>query len=199
MKLIGFLFRLLLALAVIGALALAALVGYIAYRETRLSAAENFDALIVLGAQVKADGTPSVQLGLRVNAAFAAWQKHPCTIVACGGQGADEPRPEGDVMRDLLLALGVPEHQVISEPTSVNTRENLRRAKALLAGQELRMVGIVTSDYHVPRALMLAADEGLTATGIPAATKPEYWLKNHVREALSWVKYFFQKFVSGVD
>lgn len=199
MKLIGFGIRLLLVLLLIGALLLAALVGYIAYRETHLPAAENFDALIVLGAQVKADGTPSVQLGLRVKAAYAAWQKHPCMIVTCGGQGADEPRPEGDVMRELLIALGVPEQQIISEPASTNTRQNLRNAKVLLAGQELRMVGIVTSDYHVPRALMLAADEGLTATGIPAPTKPEYWLKNHVREALSWIKYIVQKYASGVD
>ena len=59
----------------------------------------------------------------------------------------------------------------------------------------MERVLIVTSDYHLPRALALAKDQGLTASGIGSTTLPEYWIKNHFREALSWIKYWGQKYL----
>ena len=51
-------------------------------------------------------------------------------------------------------------------------------------------ITIVTSDYHLPRAMQLARDLGLSADGIGSPCKPEYWVKNHFREVLAWGKYF---------
>ena len=48
---------------------------------------------------------------------------------------------------------------------------------------------IVTSDYHLPRAMQLARDRGLAAEGLGSPCKPEYWMKNHFREVLAWGKY----------
>ena len=59
----------------------------------------------------------------------------------------------------------------------------------------VQQVAIVTSDYHVPRALAMAKDQGLNATGISSPTLPEYWLKNHGRETLGWMKYLLQKYL----
>lgn len=52
---------------------------------------ENYDAIVVLGAQVRQDGKLSVQLQWRLDAAVEAWRKHDCLIITCGSQGADEP------------------------------------------------------------------------------------------------------------
>ena len=56
---------------------------------------------------------------------------------------------------------------------------------------------IVTSDYHLPRALAIARDAGLEAQGAGSPCRPEwnYWLKNHMREALAWVKYWGVKYL----
>ena len=54
---------------------------------------------------------------------------------------------------------------------------------------------MVTSDYHLPRAMALAEDEGMTATGLGAPTKAIYWPKNYGREALAWIKYWMQKYL----
>ena len=54
---------------------------------------------------------------------------------------------------------------------------------------------VVTSDYHVPRALALAEDYGLSATGIGSPCLSEYWIKNHSRETLAWVKYWLKKYL----
>ena len=48
---------------------------------------------------------------------------------------------------------------------------------------------VVTSDYHLPRALAIARDAGLEVQGIGAPTLPEWWIKNHFREVLAWGKY----------
>ena len=185
------------ALIFVGLAVWGALIGMIWWRENHIPQTDSYDAIVVLGAQVKADGSLSVQLQWRLDAAWEAWQKHPCLIVTCGGQGSDEPAPEGTVMRDYLMSKGVPEEQVCADTVSENTRQNLRNARALLEAQgdgEARTVLIVTSDYHLPRAMALAEDEGLRATGLGSPTKPEYWLKNHAREAISWVKYWLEKY-----
>ncbi len=148
-----------------------------------------FDAVIVLGAQVYEDGSPSLQLKGRLDSAFAAWQaQSDLLLVVCGGQGANEPRAEGDVMRDYLVSLGVPPEQVRTDTVSASTRENIRMAGDLLPEGASRVL-VVTSDYHLPRALAIARDAGLEAQGIGAPTLPEWWIKNHFREVLAWGKY----------
>lgn len=190
--------RLLMILLIIALLIVIAYLGVIAmvcWRETHIPAAENYDAIVVLGAQVMPDGTPSVQLQGRLDLAFSAWEKQNCPIVVCGAQGNNEPAPEGMIMKEYLLTLGVPEESILVDDSSFNTRQNIRQASALLENTGAKVVLIVTSDYHLPRAMALAQDEGLTATGLGSATKPEYWIKNHAREALSWIKYWAQKYL----
>lgn len=185
------LFKLMLAGAALFALAFAAMFGYQLWLEHHLPAApENSAApLIVLGAQVAPDGEPSVQLMWRLEKALAAYQKQARTVVVCGAQGANEPATEASVMRAWLLERGVRDEDVLIDDTSVNTKANMANALRLLP-EGTKEVTIVTSDYHLPRALQIARDMGLEATGLASPIKPEYWLKNHAREALAWGKYF---------
>ena len=176
-------------------LAYLGVVGMLVWKVNHVPAAENYDAIVVLGAQVKADGSLSLQLQWRLDAALEAWQKENCLIVTCGAQGDNEPAPEAHVMRDYLVGKGVPEEMILMEDTSFNTRQNIRNAAEMLKAHEAQTVLIVTSDYHLPRAMALAQDEGLTATGLGAATKVEYWPKNYGREALAWIKYWMQKYL----
>lgn len=178
-----------LALALLFVLAAAALIGFVYYMETHLPPAGDSDVIIVLGAQVKEDGTPSVALERRLTAALEAYQAKPQLIIACGAQGANEPRAEGDVMRDWLMAHGVAGEDVVAETASFNTRENLEYARAIMEHRGLERALVVTSDYHVPRALALCRQVGIEATGKGSPSKPEYFIKNHFREGLSWIKF----------
>ena len=172
-------------------------VAMVCYKEANLPPVEDYDALIVLGAQVKPDGTLSLQLQWRLDAAAKAWQAHPSWIVTCGARGSNEPIEEAYAMRDYLIAQGVPGEWILTDPDSYNTRQNIANAVALLADKNVARVAIVTSDYHVPRAMAMAEDAGLDATGIPAPTKlgMRFWLKNHGREGLAWIKYWGQKYL----
>lgn len=172
-------------------------VGMVVYRQNHLPDVGDYDAIIVLGAQVKPDGEPSLQLQWRIDAAVEAWKEHNCIIVTCGAQGGNEPAPEAHVMRDELIRQGVPEEAILVEDQSFNTRQNINHAVSLLEGREVRRVLIVTSDYHLPRAMAIAEDAGLDASGMGAPTKlgMRYWVKNHGREALAWIKYWMQKYL----
>lgn len=186
-----------LILVMLGVIFYLGVVAMICYKEAHLPPAENYDALIVLGAQVKQDGTLSLQLQWRLDAAVKAWQAHPCWIVTCGARGSNEPIEEAYAMRDYLIAQGVGAEWILTDPASFNTRQNIANAVSLLSDKEVRRVAIVTSDYHLPRAMAMAEDAGLDATGIPAPTKLglRFWLKNHGREGLAWIKYWGQKYL----
>ena len=69
------------------------------------------------------------------------------------------------------------------------TRENV------LLSDGVQRVTVITSDYHLPRALALARDLGLEADGIGSPCRPEigFWIKNHAREVLAWGKYLAEK------
>lgn len=196
------LFKTILIIAVLSAVTFCALTGYICIQEGKVpkSADEletDYDAVIVLGAQVKADGTPSVQLGLRLERAAEVWERKPVPVVVCGAKGKDEPEPEAVTMKQYLMDKGIPEDMILTDPNSYNTEQNLENAKKLLLDYpaEIRKVVIVTSDYHVPRSVALAEDLDLDAAGIGSPCLAEYWIKNHSRETLAWVKYWLKKYL----
>ncbi len=192
--------RLLIALLIAGVLFFGAVFGYVCIREGSVDStvppAENYDAIIVLGAQVKPDGVPSVQLTWRLDAAYDAFAQNNVPVVVCGAQGKDEPMTEAEAMKSYLMDKGIPEGFILTDPESFNTSQNLKNAGNLLSVYpEVRKVLIVTSDYHVPRSLALARDNGMQAAGLGSPCKPEYWLKNHGREALAWIKYWGVKYL----
>ena len=194
--------RLTVILLCIAAMAYLGMIGYVWIRErsvpTKVKGDCDYDAVIVLGAQVRPDGELSVQLQLRLDTAVDAYMKmkdngsEKLQIVVCGAQGKDEPEPEAYAMQKYLVSRGVPSGMIQTDPESFNTKQNLKNAKRIL-GDSARKVLVVTSDYHVPRALALAGDLGFEAEGVGSPCLQEYWIKNHSREALAWCKYWFEK------
>ena len=100
-------------------------------------------------------------------------------------------------MQAELIRQGVPAQSILMDDKSFNTRQNISNAVKLMEGHEIDRVLIVTSDYHLPRAMAIARDNGLEPLGAGSLCKPglNFWLKNHLREALAWVKYWGIKYL----
>ena len=158
--------------------------------------AQAADCLIVLGAKVRPDGSMSDSLRYRCEAALQAWREGTAQyIIACGGQGTDEPAPEGGIMRDWFIENGVPEDQVFAENRSTNTIENFRNARKIMEDHDWRSACVVTNDYHVERSLWIAGDAGIDAAGIAARSPGSfrgYWFAR-ARETCSWVFYVLRR------
>jgi uncharacterized SAM-binding protein YcdF (DUF218 family) len=189
--------RIMLWLVLVGLAAYAGLVVWVYVQEISVAEPVGYDSIIVLGAQVKPDGEPSVQLRWRLDRAREVYDASPCYIVVTGGQGSNEPAPEGDVMRAVLVSEGVPEKHVFSDPLSVNTQQNLDNAWEILSRLGCQKPVVVTSDYHLPRAMQMMRDMGLEPQGAGSLCRPgiRFWLKNHLREALAWGKYWCVKYL----
>ena len=197
MKHLKRLMKLGLVCALLGVMFYLGVVAMVCYREKNIPPVGEYDAIIVLGAQVKPDGTLSLQLQWRVDAAAKAWQERQSLIVVCGAQGANEPTTEASAMRAELIKQGVDEADILMDEESFNTRQNIANAVKLLEGRDVDHVLVVTSDYHLPRAMAIAEDAGLDASGVGAPTKlgVRFWVKNHGREGLAWIKYWMQKYL----
>ena len=122
------------------------------------------DAVVVLGAGVNGKA-PSLSLRTRLDAALAYLERNPdVPVVLTGGQGYGEEISEAQCMYDYLTARGVAPGRLILEEQAANTEENLAFSAPLLEEQGIDLgsdrVAIVTNDFHVARARLLAARQG---------------------------------------
>lgn len=151
-----------------------------------------YDVIIVLGAQVKRDGEPSEALRRRLTLALDKARAYGAPVICCGAQGVHEPCAEGDFMRAWLVERGLPPDSVFSEDQSYDTLQNIENAGAIMRAQGWRRALVVTSDYHVRRSLAICRRFGVRADGVGSPSVKAYWLKNHARECLAWVKFFLR-------
>jgi len=151
---------------------------------------DNLDYIIVLGAQVKENG-PSAVTKYRLNRAIEYLNENEETIViVSGGKGSNEPAPEADVMKEYLIQNGIDEDRILTEDKSLNTSENIAFSAELI-DIENDSIGIVTNNFHVFRAVMLARGYGYkNVCGIAAYSAPLYLPNNMLRETFGIVKDF---------
>ncbi|MFS0875264.1 YdcF family protein [Solibacillus isronensis] len=144
--------------------------------------------VVILGAKVKPGGIPSQSLKNRLDAAVDYLQKYPTVkAIVTGGQGADEDRTEASVMADYLIEHGIAEDRVLLEDQSTTTYENLLFAKKMLPAN-IVSITIISNDFHLKRATILARKLGLKADVVAAPTPKVVNTKSRIRERLAIIK-----------
>jgi len=129
--------------------------------------------VIVLGAGV--NGTePSLILTERLQATKAYLTENENAIcVVSGGQGDGEEITEAACMQAYLTKNGIDESRIWMEEQATSTLENLEFSLDLIekkTGARPVCVGVVSSEFHLFRAGLMAEKMGLTIVGIPAKT-----------------------------
>lgn len=133
----------------------------------------NCEYVIVLGAGLRGS-TPSIPLMDRLNTAAQYLKANPETVcVVSGGQGPGEHMTEAQCMYNILVEKGIDPARILMEPAATSTHENLVYSLEVIrknTGQTPTRVGIVSNEFHIFRAVLMARDLGLEPMGIPAAT-----------------------------
>lgn len=110
----------------------------------------------------------------------------PPVMIPSGGQGADETVSEARAMADYLLGKGIPEEKIILEDRSTTTYENLLNSKSIIDSRaDGHYIALVTSNYHVYRALRHCRKIGLECTGIGSRVAFYYWPSALIREYIA--------------
>ncbi len=154
---------------------------------------ENLDYIVVLGAQMKANG-PSTVYKFRLDAAYDYLTENPDTVcIVSGGKGAIEPVNEGDGGREYLLSRGIEPERVIAENDAMDTPANVANSLKIMResfpDDEGLRFGVVTNNFHVFRGIHLA--KKLTTAevyGISAPVAPLYLPNNLVRECFGIIR-----------
>lgn len=145
--------------------------------------------VVVLAAETGAEDLLGYSTYLRCVYAFWYWQRHDTPqIVLSGGP---EQQPTARLMAGLMTYLGVPPDRLLKETQSTTTRENLRQVARML-GPDPPPVTLITSDYHMRRALLEARRAGLPDVAphpVPDVLKRAaagYWERPGLALLLAW-------------
>ncbi|HOF40571.1 MAG TPA: YdcF family protein [Candidatus Hydrogenedentes bacterium] len=147
--------------------------------------ARNADAIVVLGNKVEQDGTPSPRLQRRLDCAARLHQEGLAPVIIVSGGLGREGHPEAEVMREALIASGVPANAILVDNDGTDTFCTARNAKHMLTERGLESVIIVSSFYHLLRSRMIFARFGFDE--ISSAHAPLAW---EWRDAYSVVREF---------
>ncbi|MBN9087631.1 MAG: YdcF family protein [Reyranella sp.] len=142
-----------------------------------------YDAIVVLGGGIAPAIPPWLPNPDLSSAADRLWhaarlyrQGVAAKVIVSGGDplaryGGVPSSTESVAMTQFLTDLGVPGSAIVSEAQSTNTSDNIRLVRAMVQDKP---VALVTSGYHMPRALRLAARNGLNAAAFPTDWYPPW-------------------------
>lgn len=154
--------------ALLGALYVLGLAACIVCYPSRLDAAVQRDAAIVLGAAISGSA-PSSVFASRLDYAFDLLQTARVRrVILTGGVGAGKQLSEAAVGERYLIQRGASPASLLAEHSSKTTLGNLCNAQALARSAGLQSFVIISDPLHLRRALGMAEDIGLPA--LPAAT-----------------------------
>lgn len=148
------------------------------------------DCILVLGASVRADGTPSPMLRDRLNVGIALYHQGIAPKLLLSGDHGQAQYDEVNVMKDYAEEQGVPSKDIFLDHAGFSTYESVYRARDIF--QVERMV-IVTQKYHQYRALYNARRLDVEAWGV-AADQKQYrgQSQRNLREVAAQIKDFAQ-------
>ncbi|MEE8722215.1 MAG: ElyC/SanA/YdcF family protein [Eggerthellaceae bacterium] len=127
------------------------------------ASSSRYDAIIVLGASVLPDGTPSPILRDRLDTAAQLYFDGVSDTVIVSGDNVTYN--ESLAMKKYLVNSGIPDDSVVCDLAGIATYDSMYRAVSEFG---IDSACIVTQRYHLPRALYSARGLGIDAVGVPA-------------------------------
>lgn len=150
------------------------------------------DGIVVLGGAI---GVVRGQIKFtdeasRMTTAIALARRHPGARLVFAGGGASLVSAvtvtEADAARMLFRAVGIPDERVTYEDRSRNTRENALFAQKLVAPKAGERWLLVTSAYHMPRAVGAFRAVGFAVEAHPVDFHSSGQARDYLRPYGKW-------------
>lgn len=158
--------------------------------DQQAAASFDADAIIVLGASVHPDGTPSGILQDRLDDGIALYFAGAAPKIIMSGDNGTESYNECWAMKQYAISQGVPSEDVFCDHAGFSTYETMYRARHVFGAER---IVVATQTYHLYRALYDAQGVGMEAIGVPS-DYGEYANQSwyDIREVFARTKDFFQ-------
>ena len=124
---------------------------------------KDVDCIIVLGCQVRGDGSLSAMLHDRLWRSVQLYDAGVSAKLLMSGDHGHDHYNEVGAMKQFAIDRGVPSKDVFMDHAGFSTYETMYRAKEVF---QARKVVIVTQEYHLYRAVYVAEKLGLEAYGV---------------------------------
>ncbi|KAG0162993.1 hypothetical protein DFQ28_007788 [Apophysomyces sp. BC1034] len=120
-------------------------------------------AIVMLGSGTQYDDAhrlvPTFDASRRIDAAAQQFaicraQRARCTLIVSGGDPKKHKQSEAANYQPYLISQHVPPASIVLEHESLTTYENARRTSAILRPRNDDQIVLITSAYHLPRALL---------------------------------------------
>ena len=130
---------------------------------------KTYDCILVLGAGLYPDGTPSEMLADRLDVAIGLYEKGVSNVILLSGDRSDERNyDEVGAMEKYCLDRGVPAEAIETDGEGFSTYDSINNVKR---NGKYKNIVIVTQKYHLYRAVFIAEKLGFSADGADAALK----------------------------
>ncbi len=122
--------------------------------------------LVVLGFQLKPDGSMRDELIERLKVAKRSAEKYPNALIVCTGGGTasgNRSATEAGKMAEWLIENGVARERVIVEDKSLTTAQNAIDTFDILSERypQVRELAVISSDYHIATGELLFGAESI--------------------------------------
>ncbi len=119
---------------------------------------KDYDYILVLGAGVKSDGTPTDMLRDRIIVGAELYLAGAADKIIMSGDRSGENYDEPGVMKKYAIELGVPEEDIICDFEGYSTHDSIDRFQKAYGDVS---VIVVSQEYHLHRAMYLCKEQGI--------------------------------------
>ena len=149
-----------------------------------------YDCIIILGAGVRKDGSPSSMLKDRLDKGIELYNEGVAPKIIMSGDHGQRRYDEVNAMKKYAIEQGVPSEDIFMDHAGFSTYESIYRERDVFV---VKKAIIVTQKYHMYRSLYIADKLGLEADGVIAEDiKYSGQSAREVREILARTKDFFK-------
>lgn len=146
--------------------------------------------IVIFGAAIRPDGTPSPALLRRIGYGLEAALLHPDAPILCSGGVVRPGASEASIMGAALIERGVARERLILDEVSRDTLQNVAAAHVQATRGGHPYVIVCSDGYHLPRIRLLLRLHGVESLPGPFRRGPagapmHGWLGMSLREGMA--------------